>query len=213
MGANAGTCLGRGRLLPSPDNGPKPEPSCWLGLLPGTRCPQQGGQARAAPQLHGQRPGTRSRTCGAGELRQEAVASGERCNQPDQQRRLTRAKTSPPVVTHGDLPMLQAQASKLRATIKRRTATAGASGQADDVAAIISHYSTVLAEIEEQIGQLKDASSVEATQAPAAAAEPAPAVLASGQATGKEHVSFRCDSVSTVATVSTACSFSGEPQA
>jgi len=116
------------------------------------------------------------------------------------------------MVTHDDLPMLQAQARKLRATIKRRTATVGASGQADDVAAIISHYSTVLAEIEEQIGQLQDASSVEATQAPAAAAEPAPAVPASGQATGKEHVSFRCDSVSTVTTVSTACSFSGEPE-
>ncbi|CAK0833148.1 unnamed protein product [Prorocentrum cordatum] len=174
------------------------------------------------------------------------------------------------MVTHGDLPMLQArgtrarhcataaapehltwldsretgpiksikaQARKLRATIQRRTACAGASGQAPDVAAILAHYGTVLAEIEEQIGQLlKDASPPEA---PVDAAEPAPTAPATGEvADGKKfqkRVSFGVEealpdngggepgnpsvrkrpaagSVSTVATVSTVCSSSGEPQ-
>jgi hypothetical protein len=50
----------------------------------------------------------------------------------------------------------------------------------------------VLAEIEEQIGHLKGAPSQEATRVPAAAAEPTPAVPASGQAAAgkKKHVSF-----------------------
>lgn len=219
MGAHAGTCFGSGRRLPSPGRGPQPEPGCWLGLVPGKRCPQRDAQAGAASQFREQRPGTRSRMCGTGELRHEAVVSGGRPEQSDQQRRLSRVNTSPPIVRRDDLPMLQAQASKLRATIMRRTACAGASNQADNVAAIISHYSSVLAEIEEQIRQLKDA------------AEPAPAVPASGHAAaGKKHESFDAgeaevpgnlsvlsrpvaDSVSTVATDSTACSLSGEPQA
>jgi hypothetical protein len=97
------------------------------------------------------------------------------------------------VATHGDLPMLEAQASKLRATIKRRTACPGASAEPDSVAAVVAHYGAVLAEIEEQIGHLKGAPSQEATQVPAAAAEPTPpAVPASGQAAAgkKKHVSF-----------------------
>lgn len=134
------------------------------------------------------------------------------------------------MANHGDLPMLQAQAGKLRATIKRRIACAGASGQSDNVTGIVSHYSSVLAEIEEQIGQLKGASSMEA------AAGQHVSFGAEEAAAGQRHVSFgaveaqprgqagepggapapkrpAADSDSTVATVSTACSSGGEPQA
>lgn len=52
------------------------------------------------------------------------------------------------------LPMLEAQAAKLRAAIARRSRCPDASSKNDDVRAIVEHYCQVLKSIEDQIAQL-----------------------------------------------------------
>jgi hypothetical protein len=147
------------------------ELSCLEGIVFTRQMAQQvQDQPSASQRVLVRRSDAKHKTyCGAGPSRARIArtptsSSGSLEDLHMARRRPTRAQTSPPVVNQDDLPMLEAQANKLRATIKRRTACAGASNKSDDLSAIVGHYVKILEEIEEQIAQLKGSPTAEVVQ-------------------------------------------------
>ncbi|CAK0869189.1 unnamed protein product [Prorocentrum cordatum] len=76
----------------------------------------------------------------------------ERGGTADSARLSSRSSSS---VSSDSLAALEAQAKRLRTTIKRRSKVEGASCKNDDVDKILSHYNQVLLDVERQILELK----------------------------------------------------------